>query len=70
MHLLPVRLWFLLHGADVVYDPVVVGPLVKLLSNILRRSSPDVVVCSTVRSQETYGAFKQQLGNTLCSHRV
>lgn len=64
MRSLPVRLWFLRRGADVVYDPDVVGPLVKLLSSILRCSSPDVIVCSTVRNQGTYGGFKEQLGNT------
>lgn len=45
-----------------VYDPDVVRSLVKLLSNILRCSSPQVIICSTVRNQETYGSFKQQLG--------
>nr|XP_046270286.1 protein-lysine N-methyltransferase EEF2KMT isoform X3 [Scatophagus argus] len=49
-------------AADVVFDPDIAGSLVKLLSKILNRSSPDVLVCSTVRNQETYGGFKQQLG--------
>lgn len=48
-------------GADVVYDPEVVESLVKLLSEVLRGSSPELLVCSTVRNQETYGGFKQQL---------
>lgn len=48
---------------DVVYDPDVARSLVTLLSIILRCSAPDVIVCSTVRNQETYGGFKQQLGN-------
>lgn len=64
MRSLPVRLWFLRCGADVVYDPDVVGHLVKLLSNILRCSSPVVIVCSAIRNQETYSGFKEQLGNT------
>lgn len=45
-----------------VYDPDVVASLVKLLSKILRCSSPDVFICSTVRNQETYGGFKKLLG--------
>lgn len=45
-----------------VYDPDIVGSLVKLLSKILRCSSPDVFICSTVRNQETYGGFKKLLG--------
>lgn len=63
MDLFPVHLWFRLCAADVVYDPNIVGSLVKLLSNILRCSSPDFFICSTVRNQETYSGFKQQLGN-------
>lgn len=50
-------------AADVVYDPEIVGSLVKLLSNVLKCSSPDVIICSTVRNEETYGGFKQQLGS-------
>lgn len=45
-----------------VYDPDIAGGLVKLLSKILRCSSPDVFICSTVRNQETYGGFKKLLG--------
>ncbi|XP_035510573.1 protein-lysine N-methyltransferase EEF2KMT isoform X1 [Morone saxatilis] len=57
-------------AADVVYDPDIAGSLVKLLSRILRGSSPEVFVCSTVRNQETYGGFKQQLDQEGISHRV
>lgn len=57
------HLWLPPCGADVVYDPSIVSTLVRLLSNILRCSSPDVIICSTIRNQETYGGFKQQLGN-------
>ncbi|XP_056262515.1 protein-lysine N-methyltransferase EEF2KMT isoform X2 [Pseudoliparis swirei] len=49
-------------AADVVYDPDVVESLVALLSRILRVSSPEVFICSTVRNQETYGGFKRRLG--------
>ncbi|XP_076609709.1 protein-lysine N-methyltransferase EEF2KMT isoform X2 [Chaetodon auriga] len=61
-------------AADVVYDPDVVGGLVKLLSRILRGSSPEVLpevlVCSTIRNQETYDGFKQQLEKEGISHEV
>nr|XP_020502929.1 protein-lysine N-methyltransferase EEF2KMT [Labrus bergylta] len=61
-------------AADVVYDPDVVGILVKLLSKILRCSGPavlpQVLICSTIRNQETYSGFKQQLENAGISHRV
>uniref|UniRef100_G3PQ28 Eukaryotic elongation factor 2 lysine methyltransferase n=1 Tax=Gasterosteus aculeatus aculeatus TaxID=481459 RepID=G3PQ28_GASAC len=57
-------------GADVVYDPEVVESLVKLLSEVLRGSSPELLVCSTVRNQETYGGFKQQLRGAGIEHRV
>ncbi|XP_067471674.1 protein-lysine N-methyltransferase EEF2KMT [Thunnus thynnus] len=61
-------------AADVVYDPDIVGSLVKLLSKILRCSSaevlPEVFICSTVRNPETYSGFKQQLENAGISHHV
>ncbi|KAM8723392.1 protein-lysine N-methyltransferase EEF2KMT isoform 1-T1 [Acanthopagrus schlegelii] len=57
-------------AADVVYDPDVVGSLVKLLSKILSCSSAEVFICSTIRNQETYGGFKQQLETAGISHRV
>ncbi|XP_070778975.1 protein-lysine N-methyltransferase EEF2KMT isoform X2 [Enoplosus armatus] len=61
-------------AADVVYDPDVVGSLVKLLSKILRCPSPEVppevLVCSTIRNPETYSGFKQQLEKAGISHHV
>ncbi|XP_038563866.1 protein-lysine N-methyltransferase EEF2KMT isoform X1 [Micropterus salmoides] len=61
-------------AADVVYDPDVVGSLVSLLSKILRCPSsgvpPEVFICSTIRNQETYGGFKQQLEKAGISHHV
>ncbi|KAM9392282.1 protein-lysine N-methyltransferase EEF2KMT isoform 2-T2 [Pholidichthys leucotaenia] len=57
-------------AADVVYDPDVVRSLVKLLSTILRCSTTEVLICSTVRNPETYSSFKQQLGNVGISHDV
>ncbi|XP_056262517.1 protein-lysine N-methyltransferase EEF2KMT isoform X4 [Pseudoliparis swirei] len=57
-------------AADVVYDPDVVESLVALLSRILRVSSPEVFICSTVRNQETYGGFKRRLGEAGIGHQV
>ncbi|XP_034749396.1 protein-lysine N-methyltransferase EEF2KMT [Etheostoma cragini] len=57
-------------AADVVYDPDVAESLVKLLSKILRCSSPEVFICSTIRNQETYGGFKQRLEKAGISHLV
>ncbi|XP_054463133.1 protein-lysine N-methyltransferase EEF2KMT [Anoplopoma fimbria] len=57
-------------AADVVYDPDVVESLVELLSKILRSSSPEVFICSTIRNQETYGGFKQQLEEAGIRHHV
>lgn len=54
-------------ATDVVYDPDIIGCLVKLLSKILRCSSPesppDVLVTSTIRNPDTYNCFKHQLEN-------
>ncbi|XP_056870422.1 protein-lysine N-methyltransferase EEF2KMT [Takifugu flavidus] len=57
-------------AADVVYDPDVVPSLMKLLSNLLRCSAPQVIICSAVRKQETYGGFKQQLEKAGIQHHV
>ncbi|KAK9534528.1 hypothetical protein VZT92_006968 [Zoarces viviparus] len=57
-------------AADVVYDPDVVESLVELLSKILRCSSPEVFICSTIRNQETYGGFKQLLEEAGIVHHV
>uniref|UniRef100_H3CRR6 Eukaryotic elongation factor 2 lysine methyltransferase n=2 Tax=Tetraodon nigroviridis TaxID=99883 RepID=H3CRR6_TETNG len=57
-------------AADVVYDPDIVRSLVELLSAILRCSRPDIIICSTVRNQETYSSFKQQLEKAGIQHRV
>ncbi|XP_068193920.1 protein-lysine N-methyltransferase EEF2KMT isoform X4 [Antennarius striatus] len=57
-------------ASDVVYDPVVADILVALLGRILRSSSPDVFICSTVRNQETYSSFKQRLGKEGIEHQV
>ncbi|KAM3597409.1 uncharacterized protein V6R79_004174 [Siganus canaliculatus] len=57
-------------AADVVYDPDVVLSLVKLLDRILTCSSPEILICSTIRNQETYSGFKQQLEKAGISHQV
>ncbi|XP_034449764.1 protein-lysine N-methyltransferase EEF2KMT [Hippoglossus hippoglossus] len=57
-------------AADVVYDPEIVGCLVTLLTKILRCSSPEVLICSTIRNPETYSGFKQQLENAGINHHV
>ncbi|XP_056144264.1 protein-lysine N-methyltransferase EEF2KMT isoform X1 [Lampris incognitus] len=61
-------------AADVVYDPDIIGCLVKLLSKILRCSSPDVLpevlIASTIRNPDTYNCFKRQLENEGISHDV
>ncbi|CAL8301524.1 unnamed protein product [Merluccius merluccius] len=52
-------------AADVVYDPDTISCLVKLLSRVLRCSSPGelprVLICSTIRNPDTYNSFKRQL---------
>ncbi|XP_068605517.1 protein-lysine N-methyltransferase EEF2KMT [Brachionichthys hirsutus] len=57
-------------ASDVVYDPGVAAGLAKLLVRILRSSSPDVFICSTVRNQETYSGFTQQLAKEGVGHQV
>ncbi|KAM4598347.1 protein-lysine N-methyltransferase EEF2KMT [Polymixia lowei] len=61
-------------AADVVYDPDIIGCLVKLLGRILKCSSPegtpDVLICSTIRNPDTYNCFKLQLENVGISYDV
>ncbi|XP_008292706.1 protein-lysine N-methyltransferase EEF2KMT [Stegastes partitus] len=57
-------------AADVVYDPDVAVSLVKLLSTILKCSSPEILICSTIRNPETYSGFKLQLEKAGISHQV
>ncbi|XP_055753993.1 protein-lysine N-methyltransferase EEF2KMT isoform X2 [Salvelinus fontinalis] len=61
-------------AADVVYDPDIIGCLVKLLSKILRCSAngspPDVYISSTIRNPDTYNSFKHQLERSGIQHEV
>ncbi|XP_023124035.1 protein-lysine N-methyltransferase EEF2KMT isoform X2 [Amphiprion ocellaris] len=57
-------------AADVVYDPDVAVSLVKLLSKIFSCSSPEVLICSTIRNPETYSGFKLQLEKAGIGHQV
>ena len=54
--------------SDVVYDPDLLPGLVRLLSMVLRCSSPggpQVFICSPIRNPDTYNSFKRQLGTAL-----
>ncbi|XP_031669833.1 protein-lysine N-methyltransferase EEF2KMT-like isoform X2 [Oncorhynchus kisutch] len=61
-------------AADIVYDPDIIGCLVKLLSKILRCSAngspPDVYITSTIRNPDTYNSFKHQLESSGIQHEV
>ncbi|NP_001134937.1 protein-lysine N-methyltransferase EEF2KMT [Salmo salar] len=61
-------------AADVVYDPDIIGCLVKVLSKILRCSAngspPDVYISSTIRNPDTYNSFKHQLESSGIQHEV
>uniref|UniRef100_A0A667X9B9 Eukaryotic elongation factor 2 lysine methyltransferase n=1 Tax=Myripristis murdjan TaxID=586833 RepID=A0A667X9B9_9TELE len=61
-------------AADVVYDPDIIGCLVKLLSRLLSCSSPpgppDILISSTLRNLGTYNSFKHQLESAGISHKV
>ncbi|XP_071247527.1 protein-lysine N-methyltransferase EEF2KMT isoform X2 [Salvelinus alpinus] len=61
-------------AADIVYDPDIIGCLVKLLSKILRCSAngspPDVYISSTIRNTDTYNSFKHQLESSGIQHEV
>ncbi|KAL6476166.1 hypothetical protein MHYP_G00146650 [Metynnis hypsauchen] len=61
-------------AADVVYDPDVIGCLVKLLVKLLNckteEKPPDVYVASTIRNPRTYDSFKDELGKAGLKHTV
>uniref|UniRef100_A0A4W4H290 FAM86 N-terminal domain-containing protein n=1 Tax=Electrophorus electricus TaxID=8005 RepID=A0A4W4H290_ELEEL len=53
-------------AADVVYDPDIIGCLVRLLAELLKckgqQRHPEVYIASTIRNPETYNCFKNELG--------
>ncbi|KAI4893934.1 hypothetical protein NFI96_018184 [Prochilodus magdalenae] len=59
-------------AADVVYDPDIIGSLVKLLLKLLTcpalETHPDVYVASTVRNPGTYDCFKKELEKAGLKH--
>ncbi|XP_030645619.1 protein-lysine N-methyltransferase EEF2KMT [Chanos chanos] len=61
-------------AADVVYDPVIIGCLVRLLAKLLRWKThgnpPDIFIVSTIRNPETYSCFKKELENAGLSNDV
>ncbi|CAL8289104.1 unnamed protein product [Boreogadus saida] len=60
-------------ASDVVYDPDLLPGLVRLLSVVLRCSSPaapQVFICSPIRNPDTYNSFKRQLEAAGVGHEV
>ncbi|KAJ8345109.1 hypothetical protein SKAU_G00293020 [Synaphobranchus kaupii] len=61
-------------ASDVVYDPDIVGCLVRLLSKILnctvQGSCTNVYISSTVRNPDTYSCFKTQLESAGIKHQL
>lgn len=52
------------NNTDVVYDPEVVGCLVRILKKLLKtqKNPPEVYMSSTIRNPGTYTCFKNELG--------
>ncbi|TTJ38836.1 Protein-lysine N-methyltransferase EEF2KMT [Bagarius yarrelli] len=50
-------------AADVVYDPEIVGCLVRLLAKLVKnpKKVPEVYISSTIRNPGTYTCFKREL---------
>ncbi|KAK1799135.1 hypothetical protein P4O66_007387, partial [Electrophorus voltai] len=61
-------------AADVVYDPDIIGCLVRLLAELLnckgQQRHPEVYIASTIRNPETYNCFKNELEKAGLKHIV
>ncbi|XP_066498354.1 protein-lysine N-methyltransferase EEF2KMT isoform X2 [Hoplias malabaricus] len=61
-------------AADVVYDPEMLGALVRLLAKLLafktEERPPEVYVASTVRNPDTYDCFRNELEKAGLKHHV
>ncbi|XP_026858603.2 protein-lysine N-methyltransferase EEF2KMT isoform X2 [Electrophorus electricus] len=61
-------------AADVVYDPDIIGCLVRLLAELLKckgqQRHPEVYIASTIRNPETYNCFKNELEKAGLKHIV
>ncbi|XP_076839376.1 protein-lysine N-methyltransferase EEF2KMT [Brachyhypopomus gauderio] len=61
-------------AADVVYDPDIIGCLVRLLAELLtckgQQSRPEAYISSTVRNPGTYSCFKNELEKAGLKHLV
>ncbi|KAI5623101.1 protein-lysine N-methyltransferase EEF2KMT, partial [Silurus asotus] len=57
-------------ATDVVYDPEVVGSLVRLLARLFHvcEDPPEVYIASTIRNPETYARFKDELEKAGLKH--
>ncbi|KAK3553092.1 hypothetical protein QTP86_031363 [Hemibagrus guttatus] len=57
-------------AADVVYDPELVGCLVRLLEKLVKvpKKAPEVYVSSTIRNPGTYTSFKKELEKAGLKH--
>ncbi|XP_026802813.3 protein-lysine N-methyltransferase EEF2KMT isoform X1 [Pangasianodon hypophthalmus] len=59
-------------AADVVYDPEIVGCLVRLLVKLLKiqKKPPEVYISSTIRNPGTYTSFKKELEKAGLKHVI
>ncbi|MCI4385443.1 hypothetical protein PGIGA_G00050580 [Pangasianodon gigas] len=59
-------------AADVVYDPEIVGCLVRLLAKLLKiqKKPPEVYISSTIRNPGTYTSFKKELEKAGLKHVI
>ncbi|XP_026993911.2 protein-lysine N-methyltransferase EEF2KMT [Tachysurus fulvidraco] len=57
-------------AADVVYDPELVGCLVRLLEKLVKcqKKAPEVLISSTIRNPGTYTGFKKELEKAGLKH--
>lgn len=53
-------------GADVVYDPIIIDPLCKVIQNFKEKNkNVEVYIASVIRNKETFKLFLSSLGKII-----
>jgi predicted nicotinamide N-methyase len=53
----------LIIGADIVYDPDLIDPLVAALHRLLKKKDTEAILCCSVRNEDNLNRFKERLQN-------
>lgn len=53
-------------GSDIIYDPMILDPLHKVISSFLKMNQElEIFIAGVIRNEDTLNMFLQRLGNYL-----